>query len=149
MKKIFSILIIITFYFSCSGDKSDFKAESTPNSGESEQSILPESGDTNEPKITFVELGSVKCIPCKKMQPVMKAIEEKYGDQIKVIFYDVWTDLGRPYAQVYNIRLIPTQVFLDQEGAELLRHEGFFPEPEIEKFLQNQGLKPIKQVKHD
>ena len=41
-------------------------------------------------KVTFVELGSVNCIPCKKMQPVMKAIEEKYGEQISVIFYDVW-----------------------------------------------------------
>ena len=30
------------------------------------------------PKVTFVELGSVNCIPCKQMQPVMKAIEEKY-----------------------------------------------------------------------
>jgi thioredoxin 1 len=44
--------------------------------------------DTNtivsKPLITFIELGSVKCIPCKAMQPVMKAIEEKYGAQIKV-----------------------------------------------------------------
>ena len=43
-----------------------------------------------KPKVTFIELGSVNCIPCKQMQPVMKSIEEKYGEQIKVIFYDVW-----------------------------------------------------------
>ena len=36
-----------------------------------------------KPKITFVELSSVSCIPCKKMQPIMKNIEKKYGDQIK------------------------------------------------------------------
>ena len=42
------------------------------------------------PKVTFVELGSVNCIPCKQMQPIMKSVEEKYGDQVKVIFYDVW-----------------------------------------------------------
>ena len=47
---------------------------------------------TQDYKVTFIELGSVRCIPCQKMQPVMKSIEEKYGDQVKVVFYDVWTD---------------------------------------------------------
>jgi thioredoxin 1 len=32
-----------------------------------------------KPLITFYELGSVNCIPCRKMQPIMKSIEEKYG----------------------------------------------------------------------
>lgn len=111
--------------------------------------LNPENPANEKTQIIFVELGSVKCIPCKKMQPVMKAIEKKYGDQIKVIFYDVWTDEGRPYAKTYDIRLIPTQVFLNREGSEILRHEGFFPEEEIDKFLQSQGLKPMGPNLHD
>ena len=95
-----------------------------------------------KPKVTFVELGSVNCIPCKQMQPVMKAIEEKYGEQIKVIFYDVWKAEQKKYAQQYGIKLIPTQVFLDQNGKEFHRHEGFYPEAEIDKILQGKGLKP-------
>ena len=93
------------------------------------------------PKITFVELGSVKCVPCIQMQPIMKSVEEKYGDQIEVIFYDVWTDEGHEYAKIYKIQLIPTQVFLDENGKEIFRHVGFFPEEEIDKFLQGEGLK--------
>ena len=46
-------------------------------------------------KVTFIELGSVRCIPCKKMQPVIKSIEEKYSKQVNVIFYDVWTPDGK------------------------------------------------------
>jgi thioredoxin len=92
--------------------------------------------------ITFVELGSVNCIPCKKMQPVMKAIEEKYSHQIKVIFYDVWKADQKKFAEQYGIKLIPTQVFLDKDGKEIFRHEGFFPEAEIDKLLQKQGLTP-------
>ena len=91
-------------------------------------------------KITFVELGSVKCVPCIQMQPIMKSVEEKYGEQIKVIFYDVWTDEGHKYAEIYKIQLIPTQVFLDESKKEIFRHVGFFPEAEIDKFLQEQGL---------
>jgi thioredoxin 1 len=91
-------------------------------------------------KVTFVELGSVNCIPCKQMQPVMKAIEEKYAGQVKVIFYDVWTEAGKPYAQQYKIRVIPTQVFLDSNGKEFFRHEGFFPLADIEKLLKEKSI---------
>ena len=97
-------------------------------------------------KVTFVELGSVNCIPCKQMQPVMKAIEEKYGEQVDVIFYDVWTQEQKPYAQKFGIKIIPTQVFLDENGKEFHRHEGFYPEGEIDKVLQSQGLKPKAEI---
>jgi thioredoxin 1 len=100
-------------------------------------------GQTGKPKITFIELGSVNCIPCKMMQPVMKAIETKYGNLVKVTFYDVWTEEQKPYAEKYKIKLIPTQVFLDADGKEFFRHEGFYPEKEIDKLLQENGIKPI------
>lgn len=80
------------------------------------------------PLVTFVELGSVKCIPCRQMQPVMKAIEEKYGDQLNVVFYDVWKSEQYEYAEKYGVKVIPTQVFLDKNGKEFFLHEGFCPE---------------------
>ena len=95
-----------------------------------------------KPGVTFIELGSVNCIPCKQMQPVMKSIEEKYGNQVKVIFYDVWKPDQKVYAQKYGIRLIPTQVFLDKNGKEFHRHEGFYPEAEIDKLLKTRGITP-------
>lgn len=94
-----------------------------------------------KPLVTFVELGSVNCIPCKKMQPVMAAVEAKYGAQLKVIFYDVWKEDQKHYAEKYGIKLIPTQVFLDENGKEFFRHEGFYPEKEIDKLLASKGLK--------
>lgn len=97
-------------------------------------------------KVTFVELGSVNCIPCKQMQPVMKAIEEKYGAQVEIIFYDVWKPEQKKYAQEYGIKLIPTQIFLDENGKEFHRHEGFYPEAEIDKVLKSKGLKPKVEI---
>jgi thioredoxin 1 len=107
--------------------------------------IISAQNKNTNPKATFVELGSVNCIPCKQMQPVMKAIEAKYGEQVKVIFYDVWTKEQRPYAEKYGIKLIPTQVFLDEKGKEFFRHEGFYPEKEIDKLLQGKGINPINK----
>jgi len=100
----------------------------------------------NSNKVTFVELGSVNCIPCKKMQPIMDSIEKKYEDQIKVIFYDVWKTDQKKYAKEYGISLIPTQVFLDKEGKEFHRHQGFYPEAEIDKILKSKGLIPNTEL---
>jgi thioredoxin 1 len=91
--------------------------------------------------VTFVELGSVRCIPCKLMQPVMKDIEKEYAGQVKVVFHDVWTPEGEPFGQTYKIRVIPTQVFLDKVGKEYFRHEGFFPKEELVKILKQKGVK--------
>jgi len=127
---------LLSFTFACSGQDDD------STKLEVNQKLNNDKSDTLKPRITFVELGSVNCIPCKKMQPVMKAIEEKYGDQIEVVFYDVWKSDQRKYGEEYNIRLIPTQVFLDKDSKEIFRHEGFFPEESIDKFLKEQGLSP-------
>ncbi|NQV42386.1 MAG: thioredoxin family protein [Candidatus Marinimicrobia bacterium] len=93
-----------------------------------------------DPIITFIELGSVRCIPCKKMQPVMASVENKYGGQVEVVFYDVWEADQKAYATQYGIKLIPTQIFLDSAGSELMRHEGYFPESEIDSLLVSYGL---------
>jgi thioredoxin 1 len=109
--------------------------QTSPATGQHAQSTV-----RTGPLVTFVELGSVKCIPCRRMQPVMRAIEEKYGVQVKVIFHDVWKDDQRIYAEQFGVKIIPTQVFLDKDGREFFRHEGFFPESEIDKLLQKRGL---------
>lgn len=101
---------------------------------------VPSKAQSISPKITFIELGSVNCIPCKKMQPIMKSLENKYGSQLKVIFYDVIKQKEK--IEEYKMKLMPTQIFLNENGKELLRHEGFYPEKEIEKFLKSKGLKP-------
>ena len=128
-------LLNLAFVIAAFGIASIFAQEK--KSATAAKNLPPE----KKPLVTFVELGSVNCIPCRQMQPVMKAIEKKYGDQVKVVFYDVWKPDQRKYAEQYAIKLIPTQVFLDAVGKEFFRHEGFYPEAEIDKLLQKQGLK--------
>ena len=80
---------------------------------------------TENPQVTFLELGSVRCIPCKMMQPIMEEIQKEYAGKVKVVFHDVWKDEGKPYAKQYGIAGIPTQIFLDKDGKEFFRHTGF------------------------
>jgi thioredoxin 1 len=135
MKKIVFLLVIglltVALQGACGNDESQ-KDSKTANQEEKKASSI---------KVTFVELGSVRCIPCKKMQPIMEEIKKEYKGQVKVIFYDVWTAEGKPYAYKYKIRLIPTQVFLDKDGKEYFRHVGFFPKEELVKVLKQKGVK--------
>ena len=119
MKNITIILIILISSF-CFAEEANSDSTST------------------QPKITFLELGSLTCIPCKQMEKVLKSVREKYGDQIEVIFHDVKKD--KKIATEYKIKMIPTQVFLDETGKEIHRHVGFYPEEQIDEFLQKQGL---------
>ena len=91
-------------------------------------------------KVTFIELGSVNCIPCKAMQTIMEELKRKYPANLRVVFHDVWTEQGKPYVSKYRIKLIPTQVFLDSSGKEFYRHEGFFALEELERVLRTQGV---------
>jgi thioredoxin 1 len=75
------------------------------------------------------------------MQSVMKSIEAKYGKEVKIEFYDVWTEPGNLFGAKYGIESIPTQVFLDETGKEYFRHVGFFPEEELVKVLEQKGVK--------
>ena len=149
-----SLLVLAIFLFwGCSGSsEKDANQHATQTAAakekmasvtkEAEESAQDSSHQPAAAQITFIELGSVNCIPCRKMQPVMRAVEEKYRQQVKVVFYDVWKPDQKKYAYQYGIRLIPTQIFVDAQGNELVRHEGFFPEAEIDRFLQSQGLTP-------
>ena len=130
MKKtaIIGITVLFVLFFGCKKEASATQKVTTTKVSSSNQTA-------NAHKITFIELGSVNCVPCKMMKPVMEKVQEKYKDQVEVVFYDVWTPEQQKYSQEYKIRVIPTQVFLDKNGNEYYRHEGFFPYEELEKVL--------------
>lgn len=113
----------------CASDADSSKADK-------EQTTTP----AIEEIVTFIELGSVKCTPCQMMRMIMKEIKQEYDGEVNVVFYDVRTKVGRPIAEKYGIRMIPTQVFLDKEGKEFFRHEGYFPKEDIIKLLKAKGV---------
>ncbi|MBN2584500.1 MAG: thioredoxin fold domain-containing protein [Planctomycetes bacterium] len=96
--------------------------------GESSSAAEPAPGKpaverTGVPKL--VDLGSTECIPCKLMAPALEEIKKEFAGKLAVEFADVGKRENVALARQYGIRLIPTQVFLDTEGKELWRHEGF------------------------
>ena len=128
--------VAIFFVFSCGQNTSQREKVKTLS-----QTSTDSMGSEKKYKVTFIELGSVRCIPCQQMQVVMKSIKAKYGKEVKIDFHDVWTEAGKPYGVKYGIEAIPTQVFLDETGKEYYRHVVYFPEEELVKVLQQKGVK--------
>jgi len=87
----------------------------------------------------LVDLGAEKCIPCKMMVPVLDELRKDYKGKLEVVFIDVWQN--RNAAEEYKIRAIPTQIFYDKDGRELIRHEGYIPREDIIKVFKEKGVK--------
>ncbi len=91
-----------------------------------------------EGKITMLELGSVGCIPCEQMKPVMQKLRDTYQGKLEVIFIDVRRD--NKTGRRFGVNMIPTQVFLDKDGKEFHRHIGFYSYEEIGPVLKKAGI---------
>jgi len=77
----------------------------------------------------LLDLGSVSCIPCKMMAPILEELKEECAGWLEVEFVDV---MANPEAaRAYKISIIPTQIFFDASGKERFRHEGFFAKEDI------------------
>ena len=89
-------------------------------------------------KPTLVEFGATGCRPCDMMQPILANLKKKYKDRLNVIFVHVGEEqiLGARF----GIRAIPVQAFFDRNGREVFRHEGFYPQKEIERKLAAMGV---------
>ena len=89
-------------------------------------------------KVTMIDLGAKKCIPCKMMAPILVKLEKAYKGTADIVFIDVW-EKKQP-AQRFKIRAIPTQIFFNEQGEEVFRHVGFFDEKSIVAQMTKMGV---------
>lgn len=99
----------------------------------------------------LVDFGAKKCIPCKKMAPLLVELSREYSGIMTVEFIDVWEKENVVKADKYNISSIPTQIFFSADGKELWRHEGFIAKADILKQWKLLGydLAAMKKARDD
>jgi len=93
-------------------------------------------------KITLpklIDFGAGKCIPCKKMAPILQELAEEYKDRVVIRIIEIYDE--RELTRVNQIRLIPTQIFFDSKNKEVFRHEGFMDKEQIKKIFEKMGVK--------
>jgi thioredoxin 1 len=87
----------------------------------------------------LLDFGAGKCIPCKKMAPILKELTEEYKGRVIIKVIEVYDE--RELTQINRIRLIPTQIFFDSNNREIYRHEGFMDKEQIKKVFEKVGVK--------
>jgi len=78
---------------------------------------------------TLIDIGAGTCIPCKLMAPILEELKKELAGRLDVQFLDLNKSPG--VAKEYRISVMPTQIFYDASGKELLRHEGFYSKEDI------------------
>lgn len=86
----------------------------------------------------LVELGSDSCASCIAMQQVLAELRARHAGRLEVVAINL---LQYPeQVQVWRVKFIPTQVFLDGQGRELFRHVGYLPRQAVEERFQALGF---------
>ncbi len=127
MKQLLITALIVLTFLATSGCS---KADGTTKTSE----IVP--GIPVKDTVTLVDLGATTCIPCRLMAPILEELKEEYRGRAEVIFIDVWDKSNEGKAQAFKIMAIPTQIFFDKQGREVMRHSGFFDKQAIAAKLE-------------
>jgi thioredoxin 1 len=88
--------------------------------------------------VTMLDMGADRCVPCKMMAPILRELETEYQGKAAILFIDVWKNPEQ--GKSFRIRAIPTQIFYDKDGREVLRHEGFMDKQSIVAVLERLGV---------
>ena len=120
MKNIITILLIliipITLYFFMSRNS---------------ETISAKANDKNNPSIIIFT--STMCMDCKKMKAVIKEVEPTYRDKINFISINALDKKRKvqDYIRKYNVTLVPTLIFADENGNERSKVEGYIPKEKL------------------
>lgn len=72
------------------------------------------------------------CGPCKMVAPVLEELAKEYAD--KLVIYKVDTEVEQELAAVFDVRSIPTFLFIPMEGKPMLQ-PGAFPKNVFKKVI--------------
>lgn len=85
-------------------------------------------------KLLFVDAYATWCGPCKMMAKkvfVKKEVGDYYNKNFIPVKIDVESKTGRPLASKYQVKAMPTYLFVDGNGALVYRKLGYMPPNEF------------------
>ncbi|HTY26433.1 MAG TPA: thioredoxin family protein [Desulfomonilaceae bacterium] len=86
----------------------------------------------------LLEFGRGWCIPCKYMKPILEDMARTYAGKAIVTTVDM--DANKDLVRNFNIRMMPTQVFLTPDGKEFFRNEGTLEREQIAQVFAKMGV---------
>jgi len=145
MKKQFKVVILIAMCLAVTaiylGKNVYFKKESPKEQAKVEsQNGSAKEVTSNGPSL--LEFSTETWPSCVQMVSVMKEVEKEYEGKavVKILKVDE-NEENYNLAKKYNIRVVPTLIFLNGDGTVYKRIEGFTPQNDIEEIFSKMGVK--------
>ena len=92
----------------------------------------------NSGKPVLVDFGSNSCIPCRQLRPILQEIKKEQEGKLEVLVIDIYRN--QSLAAQHRIQVMPTLVFFDSSGKEVLRRQGFMPKTVLMEELKKVGI---------
>lgn len=84
-------------------------------------------------KTVLVDFYSDSCVPCKRLSPVLFALEEEYAEKLKIVKINI--NFDSELAEKYEVQVAPTLVFF-KNGEEVSRLRGAVKQAEIKEVIE-------------
>ena len=81
----------------------------------------------------LVDFYSDSCVPCKRLSPVLFALEEEYAEKLKIVKINI--NFDSELAEKYEVQAAPTLVFF-KNGEEVSRLRGAVKQAEIKEVIE-------------
>ena len=89
-------------------------------------------------KPTIIAFGMKHCYSCLAMSRVFREILDEHPE------YQIYSVDGQKERLIlrdkYKLKLMPVQIFFDEQGKEVFRHEGAYVKPVAEIILKKYGF---------
>ena len=84
--------------------------------------------------LKVLKIGAEWCPECVIMKPRWKEIEEEFS-WLNTEYYEA--DENKDLSKKYNVKDVPTFIFLDKNGDEILRKEGIVSKEDLIKIIED------------
>lgn len=84
-------------------------------------------------KTVLADFYSDSCVPCKRLSPVLFALEEEYAEKLKIVKINI--NFDSELAEKYEVQAEPTLVFF-KNGEEVSRLRGAVKQAEIKEVIE-------------
>jgi thioredoxin 1 len=87
----------------------------------------------NDNELVLIDFYAEWCVPCKKMKPMLQALENELGSTCKVVRIDA--DKETEFAKKYSVEVLPTLLILNKKE-EVWRHKGWIEKQDLENKIK-------------
>lgn len=97
-------------------------------------------GDPGSRKPVLIDFTRDHCLPCDLMAPWLEEVRRSHCGSLDVTEINIDRPENKEIGAHFKVKSIPTQVYVDSGGKEVLRHVGLATRPQMEATLRKLGF---------